>query len=267
MKDINETLARGLHLLRLLNLHGAMSVAELVRRAGIPRSSVNRALETLIHEGYVSRDSMRRELRSTARVRDLSDGFNPESWAVELGAPMLHDLAGITRWPVYLFTYQSGEMVVKISTDDLSPLVVERYPAGSRVPLLSCSMGLVWLAYGSDSMRAALLAMPHVALPEDAALRTDPVAQQALWAQIRAQGWANRPLRDGKHLGLSVPVMLDGDVLAVVSTRFRPEAIPQAERAARLIGPMQMAAQRLGAAVHHRVRSSARPLRREAKRG
>src|SRR5690606_24110140 len=140
----------------LSNLLNGATVSEIAQEIKLPRTTTYRILETLSHAGYVYRDSTDDRYRLTIMVRSLSDGFDDEAWVTQIARPCIEELCKDIVWPVAIASLSGTEMVVREATDHSSPLAVERYTAGTKVPLLSSAPGRVYLAFCPQSQRESL---------------------------------------------------------------------------------------------------------------
>ncbi len=223
-----RALIRGLGALTVLNLKNGATVSEVAQEIRLPRTTTYRILETLSHAGYVYRDAIDDRYRLTIMVRGLSDGFDDEAWVTQIARPHINELGKEIIWPVAIASLSGTSMLIRETTDHRSPLAVERYSAGFRVPLLTSASGRVYLAFCSVAQRDALLDILARSTRENdkqAKNRTD-VAQ--ILNDARAQGYATavRPRRVTDEITLAVPVLLDDRVLAAVSIRFSGTAVP-----------------------------------------
>ncbi len=221
-----RALMRGLDTLAVLNLRDGATVSEVVHEIRLPRTTVYRILETLCDAGFVYRDTADDRYRLTILVRGLSDGFDDEAW-IQIAKPFIYELNREVVWPIAIATPSGTTMLVRETTDHVSPLAVERYSAGFRVPLLTSATGLCYLAHAPESQRSALLELlERSGKPEDRS-QTGVELERAL-QEIRGQGYALRSqLRRGvEEMTLSVPVTLQDRGLAALTIRFLAAVVP-----------------------------------------
>ena len=205
-----RALIRGLDALTVLNLKNGATVSEVAQEIRLPRTTTYRILETLSHAGYVYRDAIDDRYRLTIMVRGLSDGFDDEAWVTQIARPHINELGKEIIWPVAIASLSGTSMMIRETTDHRSPLAVERYSAGFRVPLLTSASGRVYLAFCSAAQRDALLDILARSTRENdkhAKHRTE-VAQ--ILSDARAQGYATavRPRRVTDEITMAVPVLL-----------------------------------------------------------
>jgi IclR family mhp operon transcriptional activator len=223
-----RALARGLDVLAILNLRGAVTVAEVAQEIRLPRTTVYRILETLSESGFVHRDGSDDRYRLTIRVRGLSGGFDDEPWVTQIVRPLLLELSREVVWPVAIATLSGKAMLLRETTDHMSPVATERYSAGVRVPVLTSATGLAYLAHCGTEQRNALIDLVWNSVKaEERFTGSRNELQQAL-SEIRTRGYAvqSRSRRHSEDIALSVPVMLDGSGFAALSIRFAAAALP-----------------------------------------
>ncbi len=152
-----RALNRGLEVLTELNRLERAAINTLAAAAGLPRTTTYRILETLRLAGYVDRDAHDDCYRPTIMVRALSDGFDDEALVAHIAKPLLAALGEQIVWPVAVATPSGSTMMIRETTDASSPLALEQYSAGVRVPMLASAAGRAYLAFCPAAQRDALL--------------------------------------------------------------------------------------------------------------
>jgi IclR family transcriptional regulator, mhp operon transcriptional activator len=223
-----RALMRGLDALTVLNLRDGATVSEVAQEIRLPRTTVYRILETLCNAGFVFRDASDDRYRLTILVRGLSDGFDDEAWVTQIAKPFINDLCREIVWPVSIATLSGTTMLVRESTDHSSPLAVERYSAGFRAPLLTTAAGRVYLANSPPPQRETLIdILARSNKEEDKPARARADLMRTL-GEIKSSGYATatRTRRLMEEASLSVPILLHDRVLASLTVRFAPSAVP-----------------------------------------
>jgi DNA-binding IclR family transcriptional regulator len=222
----NRSLGRGLKMLAILNTGGEHRVAPLARAVKLPRSTAFRILCTLVEEGYVWRDPATDIYHPTAMVRALSDGFDGTARLVQAAQTLVSGLGKELIWPVNLATLSGTSVLLRQTTDALSPLAVVRYSAGYRAPLLDRASGLVLLAFSDRPQSQMLLDLLYrLDAPERPSIaRADA---ERLILEVRGLGFScvHRASESTERSSLSVPVLAGGDTLAALSVRFARSAV------------------------------------------
>lgn len=223
-----RALIRGLDALTVLNLRNGATVSEVAQEIRLPRTTTYRILETLSHAGFVYRDATDDRYRLTIMVRGLSDGYDDEAWITQIARPYIYELGKDIVWPVAISSLSGTSMMVRESTDHRSPLAVERYSAGFRVPILTSSSGRVYLAFCTPAQRDSLLEILGRSSREEDKLARNRTELMKMLNEARMQGYAYavRPRRVSDEISMAVPIMIDDRVLAAVMVRFSGSAVP-----------------------------------------
>jgi len=223
-----RALNRGLEVLTELNRLERAAINTLANAVGLPRTTTYRILETLRLAGYVERDSHDDCYRPTIMVRALSEGFDDEAMVAHIAKPHLAVLCAAIVWPIAIATPAGASMVIRETTDRQSPLALEQYGAGIRVPMLTSAAGRAYLAYCTAPQRETLLELlARSSLPEDRIVRSRADVERIL-NETLAQGFgmAQRARRVSEETSLAIPVRAKDRVLATVSVRYAATAVP-----------------------------------------
>jgi IclR family mhp operon transcriptional activator len=223
-----RALNRGLEVLTELNRLERAAINTLANAVGLPRTTTYRILETLRLGGYVERDAHDDCYRPTIMVRALSEGFDDEAMIAHIAKPHLAALGTAIVWPISIATPSGSVMMIRETTDLQSPLALEQYGAGIRVPMLTSAAGRAYLAYCSTPQREALLELlSRSSLPEDRLVRSRVEVERIL-NETRTQGYgmAQRARRVSEETSLAIPVRGKDRVLATISVRYAATAVP-----------------------------------------
>jgi IclR family transcriptional regulator, mhp operon transcriptional activator len=242
-----RALIRGLEALAVLNRRDGATVSEVTGDIKLPRTTTYRILETLSQAGYVYRDPMDDRYRLTVMVRGLADGFDDEAWVTQIARPCINDLCKEIIWPVSLSSPSGTSMLVRDTTDHASPLAVERLSAGFRIPLLTTSSGLVYLAFCSAEERDCLLEILSRSQREEDRLARSPAEVEKILGETREQGYATavRSRRVSEEVAMAVPVLVEDRVLATVAVRFAASAVPARLAVERFVPRLRDTAQKI----------------------
>jgi len=223
-----RALNRGLDVLTELNRLERAAINTISNAVRLPRTTTYRILETLRLAGYVDRDPHDDCYRPTIMVRALSDGFDDEAMVAHIAKPHLAALGAEIVWPVAVATPSGATMMIRETTDRESPLALERFSAGVRVPMLGSAAGRAYLAFCPGPQRDALLELlSRSSLPEDRLARSR-VEVERLLNETRSQGFgmAHRARRVSEETSLAIPVRTKDRVLATVTVRYAATAVP-----------------------------------------
>jgi IclR family mhp operon transcriptional activator len=243
-----RALMRGLEALQEMNRHNGATVTDIAKAVRLPRTTAYRVLETLCVAGYALRDPADDQYRLTLKVRSLSDGFDDEAWVRDIAKPLLTKLGKEVVWPLAISTLHGTSMLVRDTTDKDSPLALERYSAGFRVPVLGSSSGRVHLAFCSEEQRTTLLdVLSRSERPEDKIARDRALVTRIL-GDARKNGWALFDNPTLAELNLAVPVFAKGRVLAGIVMRFIRSAMTPDQAVEKYVPFMKRTADEIGKA-------------------
>jgi len=242
-----RALIRGLDALAVLNRRNGATVSEVAADIHLPRTTTYRVLETLCEAGYVFRDAADDRYRLTILVRGLSDGFDDEAWVSQIARPVLRELGREVVWPVAIATLAGTSMMMRETTDHRSPLAVERYAAGFRIPLLASASGRAYLAFCPPQQRDTLVDILSRSSREEDRLARNPGELTRILNESRAQGYATaiRARRAADEIALAVPVRIGDEVLACLTLRFSATALPMQAALDRFLPRLNSAAERI----------------------
>ena len=236
-----RALIRGLEALAVLNRRNGATVSEVTQEIRLPRTTTYRILETLSEAGYVYRDPGDDRYRLTLMVRSLADGFDDEAWITQIARPCINELCRDIVWPVTLLSPSGTSMLIRDTTDHASPLAVERFTAGFRLPLLGSAAGRVYLAFCPPEQRDALLEILSRSTAEEDRLARSREELQKILEEAREQGFATavRARRVSEEVAMSVPVLVQDRVLATIAVRFSASAVPLGLAVERFVPKLQ----------------------------
>jgi IclR family mhp operon transcriptional activator len=225
-----RSLKRGLEVLALLNQIETVSISELARRINLPRTTAERILLTLAAEGYVERPPSEKRYRLSAKVCSLSEGFSDDSWITHIATSLLFDVTRKIGWPLAIATPAGEYMVLRLTTDTATSLWLNRRRIGARTPMLGSSSGLVSFAFSQPAEQEQLItlfkqssnALNRERSSNDLVLRSfiDPVLHH---------GYAFQPPpNDAPERSISVPIMINESISAVLLMIYMPRALKNA---------------------------------------
>lgn len=230
-----RSLRRGLMALEILNSRKAMTVAEMAREINLPRTTTFRILENLVSFGYLRRGHKKGRYSLTIRVRNLASGFNEDAWLSEIVKPLAVELSKIVIWPISIMYPRNVRMSLRFTTDSDSPLSLDYYNEGLRLPILSTASGNIYLAYCSDTEREIILsALAHEKPDDTNMLAKSPDMIERMIETTRKNGFAinirsPRSKEPGKTNTIALPIMRNGQFLAALAMRYFSIAMTTSE--------------------------------------
>ena len=242
-----RALVRGLDALTTLNQRNGATVSEIAQQIRLPRTTTYRILETLTHAGYVYRDPADDRYRLTIMVHRLADGFDDDAWVTQIARPLVDELGKEVMWPVAFASLSGTQMLVRETTDHRSPLALERFSAGVRLPLLVTAAGRAHLAFCSAEQRESLLETLRRSTSEADKLAHNRPELDKILEDTRAKGYASavHTKRVSDEVSIAVPIVLEDKVLAAVVVRFAETAVPLKIAVERFVPKLREAAQRI----------------------
>ena len=227
-----RSLSRGLDILHLLNRRDSATPAELAEELSIPRATVYRIVETLTEKGFVYQHESDQRFRLTPRVQSLSDGFTDEDHMVHISRPFLNEITKKLIWPVALATISGFDVIVRENTDRMSPLAIEKFTIGYRMPILETASGLCILAFMHSSKREVVLATLAKLYQQQQQTKKERDQFANRIRRIKRCGFAvrHRPRKISDMTAIAVPILTgDSTVRGAVTIRYARTALSMEE--------------------------------------
>ena len=242
-----RALERGLDIISLLNRHNGLTVTQVGQLTNLPRPTAFRLLRTLEALGYLFRDTQDKKYRLTAQVRTLSHGYDQEEWIPKVATPIMSELCKKILWPIALGTVSESNVLIRNTTDEISPFAIRRHRGGFNIPLLSTASGAVYLANCDQHKRDELITF---ALSQDPDVLSRNGTNIDIFKRsldsVKAEGYACMRVVEAKHNALAVPIMVNGEIFATLSARFYTSAMSLQQAVERYSKDMVEAAGRMG---------------------
>lgn len=123
-----------------------LSLAELTRMLRLPKSTVNKALRTLVHAGYLEPIGATAKYRPSLRMFEMGHFILQHIDLVREATPLVRNLAKLTGETAHLTYYENGEVIWLLRVD--SPTSYQLYSRiGRRAPAGAAASGKAVLAY------------------------------------------------------------------------------------------------------------------------
>ncbi len=249
-KRFVQAFDRGLDVLVYLNTHDGASIGEVSSATGINRGIVYRLLETLRKKNYVTKKTDSPKYWLTNAVRNLADGFNDEEWVDEIAKPVVNALGRDVMWPISLTTLSGNSMLVRVSSDSQSPLVLNRYSRGFRFSIPQSASGLSYLAFSTQQQRAALIEVLLRLLddPDDLSILRSANLSSRL-DKIRSQGYASVRGQLASTGAISVPIKYGDIMFGALSLRYFQSALSPTKAASQFYRSLSDSADKIAASL------------------
>lgn len=180
-QDTDSSLIRGLKLLNLFSLREAeLSIGEMARRSGTPKSTTHRLVQDLIQWGALERG--RKGVRLGVRLFELGNMVPDHTRLRELAIPFAHTLNTITKLTSNIAVREGSEIIYieKIRSEDLR---VPHSRVGGRLPMHCTALGKTILAFSTDEFVESVLSEPLARLADKTI--TEPERLRAELSEVR----------------------------------------------------------------------------------
>lgn len=219
-------LMRGLDVLRSLNERGPSTVGELHQATSIAKPTIVRMLETLVHAGYVDVLAIDRRYQVTARVLQLSNGYELQQQLLKLARPILNQYRTQVGWPIELSVFDLDAMVILDTSREPDTFSVNR-KTGSRLPVLSSALGRAYLSALSDEQLSHTLATLFARERDESLepMRREDVIDLIQSCRMRGYGYADRTLASNA-CAIAAAIKMNGKPIGSVNIASHVAAMP-----------------------------------------
>lgn len=238
-----QSVVRASRILQELNRQPVVTVDRLHRVTRLPKPTIIRLLETLIHQGLVVAD--RQGYAITAKVEVLSAGFHGGPLLIEAGRDVCLQLTRQNKWPTSLAVLDGAGAGVTLlfSTIPDSPMAPWRPMMGRKRSLLTTAMGRCYLAFCPEDERELLLRMLLASHPDKAEAADIEASVQDMVRRARRLGYAERDPRAPPNSGSTVamPIRHNSRILGMVGIGYFKSAVHDRDVAKVLVAPLREA--------------------------
>ncbi len=234
-----NAVCRALHVLKVANEKCIVTVNSIYAETKIPRPTIVRILETLMHEGYVVRDNMCGGYRVTHKVAELSAGYGGISRVIEIARPLSIGLTRQIKWPIGLGVISGDSIEILYWTGTISPVAHTNTVLGKRPDLFKSAMGRAYMAFCDDDERKRHIAGMRKALSSEFGPKEEAEFRQYL-KRARSAGYAMRDPRTEptRMTTFGVPLLEKEKVAAVMSVSFFTSSVPQKDVKRTVLKPL-----------------------------
>jgi IclR family transcriptional regulator, acetate operon repressor len=180
IQDGESSLSKGLRLLDVFSVSNAeLSISELARRSGIPKSTTHRLVTELVNSGALERGP--RGVRLGVHLLELGH-LVPAQRLREVAIPFAHSLNEVTHLTSNL-AIRDGQDIVYVEKISSRSLRVPHSRAGGRLPIHCTALGKAILAHSDREFVESVLGGDLKALSPKTIV--DPAALRKELASIR----------------------------------------------------------------------------------
>ena len=145
----------------------------------------------------------------------------------------INEAAQSLTWPLVLTTPSGLDMVVRYNTDHSSPLALQRYNLGFRIPIFDTASGMVFLAYGSNQERETYLRLLET---EEGTLDVTRVKRRI--EETRLDGYCIHHRAGSLEKALAVPIIRNDAFQGALTMRYIPSAVSYTELKNLYVAPL-----------------------------
>lgn len=234
-----NSVCRALHVLKVLNRKRIATVNAIHTETSIPRPTIVRMLETLMHEGYVARDNMCGGYRVTEQVAELSEGYSGISRVIEVARPLSIGLTRQIKWPIGLGVLDDDAIEILFWTGTISPVVHTNTVLRKRADLLKSAMGRAYMAFCDGEERERHIVRMRKSFSMEFGAKEELAFRHRL-DRIRRAGYAVRDPRTEplRMTTLGVPIMEQSKVAAVMSVSFFKSSVNPSRIKEEVLSPL-----------------------------
>lgn len=215
--DRNRLIASAAGTLQLLEFLGeagrAMSLAELADASGRPKSTIHRALSTLVNTGFVEQDRTTERYRLTIKMWRLGISSLNQLDMIKIARPHLEALMNATDETVHLAVLEASGDVVYISKVESARSIRVQTQVGRLSPSWCTATGRSLLAFHPEVLEKALARRLEPRTPQTV---TDVSRLRSAIAQVRTDGYAVTKAENHPEMGGIAAPICDhaGEVIA-----------------------------------------------------
>ncbi|GAA6202749.1 IclR family transcriptional regulator C-terminal domain-containing protein [Aquicoccus sp. SU-CL01552] len=204
-KDISLTFMKGMTVLRAFDeAHNRLSLADIARLTKIERAAVRRLVLTLVHLGYVRKDENRYSL--TPRVLVLGSGFLRGNQFGRRVQPLMELCARELGYSVSLAMRDGAAAVYVAQSSQQNARYTFGFTVGSRLSLLSTSIGRMLLAWGDEAWAKEMIeTLPIERFTSETLMDRDRIAAEVDAIRDSGASIVEAEFEAGA-VGISVPV-------------------------------------------------------------
>lgn len=276
MVILNESLRRGLELIRAFTRLKNPALRHLAEATGMAKATTLRYLRTLEEEGYVALDPETKIYRLTPLVFELGHAALSSMAFPKLAEPYMDRLAAELGVTVNLARLDDVEIVMVgrayFSRDKFLPTPV-RIEVGERLPALLTALGRILIAEGAADFEHCLSVpiippTPHTLTKRAGLAASIRTAQEQGYAVVDGElvdGWTSCAISLWRKGEAPYALSITANAAEFPATRLAKEIVPRLNEIRDLLIPREMRALPAPAASKPR-KGSDKPLQGKAKR-
>lgn len=257
-----RSISRCLAMLQFINRKGPSSMMEIARAVDLPYPTTIRIVQTLLHEGMLECEPVRKLYRVTSMVQTLSIGVHEQADLLKASRPHLNALTYKHGWPVSIVSASGPCMMLRDSTYSMTSRAFNNYYPGYTFPMLDCAAGHIHLAFVDDETRECLLNGMEANAKTQVVM--DMFKSGVLTRRLRSMGYATQDrsqstLNPGKTSSISFPILDSGYVAGVLTLSFFVSTMPMVDAVRLFVDDLRTSAREISGALEALRRPAGNP--------
>lgn len=236
--EMNSILGRAVKILDCFEAGSPiLSASDISRRSGIAMPTTHRIITQMVSLGLLER-SEQKKLRVGMRLWELASRAQRLLALREVARPHLEGVHSVIGHHTQLGV-RDGDDVMFVELLSAQNAVINITRVASKLPIHSCSSGLVLLAYANDEFREEFLTRQHAPLTDESIIDNRSLRKEL--ANVRRQGFAvSRGAVHHEAAGVAAPLRdSQNDVVGTISV-----IVPNSHRHTSFAIPVLLAASR-----------------------
>jgi IclR family mhp operon transcriptional activator len=256
-----RAVARAIDVLKLVQASGGVSLNDIHRELGFPKATLLRILLTLQDAGLIWQRIVDNAYLASYSLKENARHLDDVSHLVEVASPALSELTRRVDWPSILAVPRLDHMeVIEANAPRSYFHHIPLGPIGFQINMILSATGRAYLAFCSESERAAVLTrLRHSNRPGDQPTRNEDWVRRVL-AATRRRGYGlrdprfggdydrTRRERDDGRDSLAMPIIVDERVLGVINLTWIQKVADRRDIVAKHLDDIRRAARRIEAA-------------------
>jgi DNA-binding IclR family transcriptional regulator len=240
----SRSVRRAIAIFELMRERGPVTIAEIIDRLGIPKSTAYDLVNTLSQAGYVAPDGKSRGIFLGHKLFELGMAYRSQVDLLKEGAPIVEALRDATGETVQLSVLDGPWMLVLLKEEGVKPLRIISQ-VGSRVPVNWAAAGRL-LVSDLDAAQLRQFLTDTVRQSPTGRANMDIESLVAEIRDYRARGVATEINEANEHAGCVAAPVIDarGRCIAAISVAAPEQRLDQNNRE-RLIAAVRHAAAQL----------------------
>jgi IclR family mhp operon transcriptional activator len=253
-----RALERGLEVLECLHKARSASLHDLHLATGLPKATITRVVVTLEKRGLIWQRIHDGAYMSSHTFQPRPPQMNDENFLVEVASPVMERLCTKVNWPSTLNVPRLDYMeVIETNRPKSYFSHIQIGPIGFRINMLRSASGRAYLAFCSDSERAAVLQRLTASSEPGNYLAHHPSMLAEVIAETQKRGYGVRAADFGGHFdktrrefddnrdSIAVPVWAASEVVAVLNLTWMHKSATVAQTVKTHLAALTQASQEI----------------------